>query len=101
MAANQPEQPDPAQMLAEIEMGKIQNQAEKNANEARIREMGLQLDTVKMQMDEKFRKMAEDNKRLGMLLQDTRERDMMKAKIEADEAARMNAAVDGEALTRR
>ena len=68
-------QPDPAMALAEIEMQKNQLQAQMKANELQI-------------------------KQLDILMKDDRERDLAAAKIEADEAARQDQEVNGQALTR-
>lgn len=80
-AQQRPEQPDPAMLLAQLESQKMQM-------EGQIKQAELQL----KQMDLK-------NKQLDMLMRDDRERDLAAAKIEADEAARMDKAVNGKALT--
>ena len=89
MAQQQGNQPDPMQMMAQIEMAKVQG-------DIQSKQMKNQIDAMKLQMD----RMKIDNDRLKTLMQDDRERDLAAAKIEADEAARKSADVDGKALTR-
>lgn len=69
----QESQPDPGMVLAQIE-------AQKNQAQAMAKQAELEL------------------KKLEMLMKDDRERDLAAAKIEADEAARLEARVDGQAL---
>jgi hypothetical protein len=92
--AQQPPQPDIPMILAQAEVKKVDNEAQFRMRELALRERELGLEA-------QVKQLTEDNKRLGMLLTDVRERDLMKAKIEADEAARKEAAVDGAALTRK
>jgi hypothetical protein len=87
--AQQEPQPDPAQMMMQVEMAKVQQKGEADSLRA-------QVEMLKMQM----MKQAEDTRRLQILMQDDRERDLAAAKIEADEAARMQTPVNGPALTR-
>ena len=46
-----------------------------------------------------IKKMEAETKRLDVLMKDDRERDLKAADIEADEAARMQTAIDGAVLT--
>ena len=79
----QEQQPDPAMIIAQLEAQKIQGQ--------------LQVEQLKLQQ-----KQAElEVKKLDVLMKDDRERDLAAAKIEADEAARMDKAVNGQGLTQR
>jgi len=77
----QPPQPDPAMMLAQVDMKKSENIL--NAKLAEI----------------EIKKMEAETKRLDMMMKDHRERDLAAAKIEADEAKQFNERVDGVALT--
>lgn len=77
----EPQQPDPALLLAQVEMQKA----------------SMQRDTKMAEIE--IRKMDAETKRLDMLMKDDRERDLKAADIEADEAARKDAAIDGKALT--
>lgn len=88
--SQQQPQPDPAQMLAQVEAQKNQWAHEAKMRDAQIKE---QSNMLKMQ-DQKI-------KQLEIMLKDDRERDLAAAKIEADEAARMDAAVNGQELTKR
>lgn len=78
----QEEKPDPTMILAQIEMQKAQAQAQTKMAELELRKMEAQ------------------TKRLDVLMKDDRERDLAAAKIEADEAARMQQAVNGANLVR-
>ena len=77
----QPPQPDPAMMLAQVEMKKSEN-----ILNARLAEIEI-------------KKMEAETKRLDMMMKDHRERDLAAAKIEADEAKQFGERIDGEALT--
>jgi len=77
----EPEKPDPAMLLAQVEMKKSEN-------------------VMKAKMAElEIKKMDADTKRLDVLMKDDLTRDMKTADIESDEATRMGVAVDGAALT--
>ena len=80
-AAQQPDPPDPAMIIAQIEMQKVQSQERTKTMELQIKQAEL------------------ETKRLDLLMKDDRERDLAAAKIEADEAARRDAAINGQALT--
>lgn len=86
--SQQEPQPDPAQMLAQVEMQKAQM-----AHQAKMADN--QIKAQANQLKEKDQKI----KQLEILMRDDRERDLAGAKIEADEAARMAQAVDGQRLT--
>lgn len=88
-ASQQEQGPDPAMMMLQIEQMKVQGQMQSA-------QMKNQVDAMKVQMD----RMKIDNDRLKTLMQDDRERDLAAAKIEADEAARKDMAVNGPALTK-
>jgi hypothetical protein len=87
--AQQQQGPDPAMMMLQLEQQKIQGQLQ-------AQQMKTQVDAMKVELD----RMKIDNDRLKTLMQDDRERDLAAAKIEADEAARKDAAVNGPALAR-
>ncbi len=76
----EPPQPDPAMMLAQVEMQKSEN----------IKQTAM--------ANLEIKRMEAETKRLDVLMRDDRERDMKAADIEADEAARMNNAIDGAML---
>ena len=80
--------PDLNQMLIQVEMAKVQQQGAEAQQKAQMAMFEAQMERMKI-----------DNDRLKTMMQDDRERDLAAAKIEADEAARKDAAVDGKALT--
>lgn len=84
----QPPPPDPAMLLAQVEMKKTENVLAAKMAELEIKKKDLEI-----------KKFDADTKRLDMMMKDDRERDLKAADIEADEAARNNAAIDGAALT--
>ena len=88
-------QPDPAMMLAQVEMKKSENILQAKMAELEIRRADLQI----KQMDADTKAKDVETKRLDVLMRDDRERDLAAAKIEADEATRMNTAIDGVMLT--
>lgn len=88
-AAQGQQGPDPAAMMFQLEQMKIQAQMQAAQQKVQVDAMKVELDRMKI-----------DNERLKTLMQDDRERDLAAAKIEADEAARMQQAVNGPALTK-
>ena len=74
-------QPDPAMLLAQVEMQKAT----------------MQRDTKMAELE--IKRMDAETKRLDMMMRDDRERDLKAADIEAKEADRMQKSIDGRALT--
>ena len=77
----EPQPPDPAMLLAQVEMQKAT----------------MQRDTKMAELE--IKRMDAETKRLDVMMKDDRDRDLKAADIEAKEADRMQKSIDGRALT--
>jgi len=89
----QPQQPPPPPLDPSIELAKIEHEKIKMQMQTKMAE--LEIKRAELQL----KAQSEQTRRLDVMMKDDRERDLAGAKIEADEAARMQQSIDGMGLT--